>query len=486
MSRPIEQFTEVAPCRWRLAKAADRAMTADAEVFATRAILRQALDDGAIEQVVNVACLPGLAGSSLAMPDIHSGYGFCIGGVAAFPADGGIVLPGGVGYDINCGVRLLASSIPESELAAVAAAVGHALLARVPSGLTARGLRQLNKKEFQRIVAGGVGEVARRFGSDPADMELIESGGCLPFDTPGALGPRACERGAAQLGSLGSGNHFIEVQAVEEIFDPAAARVFGLEPGRVAVMIHTGSRGFGHQVASDYIETFRKRNLARLKLRDPQLIHAAIASSEGRNYLQALNAASNFAWANRQLIQEEVVAVLEEALAMGRRQLGLKLVYDQAHNIAKFERHEVGGSGVDLLVHRKGATRAFPAGHPDIPERYRDSGQPVIIPGSMGSSSYVLRGTAAGTASAAGTFFSSAHGAGRRLSRHQAIRLAAQEDVRERLRGRGISVFSLSNQGLKEEIPEAYKDVDDVVATTVLAGISAKVARLRPLLVVKG
>ncbi len=482
MSRAIEQFVEVAPCRWRLGKAADRAMAADAEVFATREILRQALDDGAIEQVVNVACLPGLAGSSLAMPDIHHGYGFCIGGVAAFPADGGIVLPGGVGYDINCGVRLLASSIPVEEFAAVADAVGHALLARIPSGLNARGLRPLNKKEFQRLVAGGVGEVARRFGSDPGDMEFIESGGCLPFDAPGALGPRACERGAAQLGSLGSGNHFIEVQAVEEVFDPAIARVFGLEPGRVAVMIHTGSRGFGHQVASDYIETFRRRNLARLKLRDPQLVHAAIASSEGRNYLQALNAASNFAWANRQLIQEEAVAVLEEALAMGRGQLGLRLVYDQAHNIAKFERHAAAGGEADLLVHRKGATRAFAPGHPDLPERYRSSGQPVIIPGSMGSSSFVLRGTA----SSAGTFFSSAHGAGRRLSRHQAIKLSAGEDVSARLRAKGVLVFSLSSQGLREEIPEAYKDVDEVVAATVAAGISEKVARLRPLLVVKG
>ena len=482
MNLPIERFTEVSPCRWRLNKSSDRAMKADAEVIATREILQQALDDGAIEQVVNVACLPGLAGSSLAMPDIHHGYGFCIGGVAAFPADNGIVLPGGVGYDINCGVRLLASSIPAGEFAAVADAVGHALLARIPSGLNARGLRPLNKKEFQRLVAGGVGELARRFGGDPGDPEYIESGGCLPFDAPGALGPRACERGAAQLGSLGSGNHFIEVQAVAEVFDPAAARAFGLEPGRVSIMIHTGSRGFGHQVASDYIETFRRRNLARLKLRDPQLIHAAIASSEGRNYLQALNAASNFAWANRQLIQEEIVAILEETLAMGRLQLGLKLVYDQAHNIAKFECHEVDGEAIDLLVHRKGATRAFAPGHPDLPSRYRATGQPVLLPGSMGSSSFVLRGTAA----AAGTFFSSAHGAGRRLSRHQALKLSVGEDVSARLRQKGILVYSLSSQGLREEIPEAYKDVDDVAAATVAAGISAKVARLRPLLVVKG
>jgi len=484
MSREARDFEEVAPCRWRLARTADRAMTADAEVFATRGILEQALADAAVEQVVNVACLPGLVGRSLAMPDIHYGYGFCIGGVAAFPADSGIVLPGGVGYDINCGVRLLASAVPASEFAAVADAVGHALLVRVPTGLVARGLRPLNKREFLRVVQGGAGEaVSRLGGGDAADLELIESNGCLPFDFPGALGPRACERGADQLGSLGSGNHFIEVQAVEEVYDPQASAVFGLGAGRLAVMIHTGSRGFGHQVATDYIETFRRRNLARLRLRDPQLVHAAILSAEGRNYLQALNAASNYAWANRQLLQEEVITVLEEALGMGRGALGLRLVYDQAHNIAKFERHEIGGRVLDLLVHRKGATRAFAPGHADLPERYRASGQPVILPGSMGSCSYVLRGTEGGESA---SFSSSAHGAGRRLSRHQAVKLAAGEDVGGRLRRQGVLVFSLSAQGLREEIPEAYKEIDGVAAATVAAGISAKVARLRPLLVVKG
>ncbi len=477
------RFEEIAPGRWRLGKGAERGMSADAEVFASRAILQGALDDASIEQVVNVACLPGLVGSSLAMPDIHYGYGFCIGGVAAFAAAEGIVLPGGVGYDINCGVRLLASSIPAAEFIAARERVGHAVLQRIPTGLTPRAICRLNKKEFQRVLSGGAREIVRNFAGDANDLEFIESGGCLPFDRPGVISPKACERGSSQLGTLGSGNHFIEVQEVEEIYDPAAARCFGLEAGRVAVMIHTGSRGFGHQIASDYIEMFRKRNLERLKLRDPQLVHAASASAEGRNYLQALNAASNFAWANRQLLQEEVVLILEEILGMGRGKLGLRLVYDQAHNIAKFETHELGGRSVDLLVHRKGATRAFPAGHPEVPAAYRDVGQPVIIPGSMGSRSYVLRGTVAGGAL---TFSSSAHGAGRRLSRHQAVKLAGEADVRERLQRSGITVCSLSSQGLKEEIPEAYKDIDDVVAVTVAAGISEKVARLRPLLVVKG
>jgi tRNA-splicing ligase RtcB len=476
------RFEEIAPGRWRLGKGTERGMDADAEVFASRAILQGALDDASIEQVVNVACLPGLVGSSLAMPDIHYGYGFCIGGVAAFAADEGIVLPGGVGYDINCGVRLLASSIPAAELGPARERIGQAILRRIPTGLTPRGNYKLNKKEFQRVIGNGAREIVRNFAGAAGDLEFIESGGCLPFDRPGAIGPRACERGAAQLGTLGSGNHFIELQAVEEIFDPAVARLFGLAPGCVAVMIHTGSRGFGHQVASDYIETFRRRNLARLKLRDPQLVHAAIRSAEGQNYLQALNAASNFAWANRQLLQEDVLVILEEALGAGRDKLGLRLVYDQAHNIAKFESHDVAGRPADLLVHRKGATRALPPGHADIPAKYRAAGQPVLIPGSMGSSSYVLRGADSG----ASTFFSSAHGAGRRLSRHQAVKLAAQADVRARLEKSGVLACSLSNQGLREEIPEAYKDIDDVVQVTVDGGISARVARLRPLLVVKG
>ena len=476
-------FEKISPWRWRLSKSSDKAMAADAEIFASEEILRQAQDDASLEQVVNVACLPGLVGNSLAMPDIHYGYGFCIGGVAAFSADGGLVLPGGVGYDINCGVRLIASAIPIGEFAAVTESIGYAILQRIPTGLTPRSNYKLGKKEFLRVVSGGAREIVKNYAGQAADLPFIESGGCLPFDAPGVISAKALERGGPQVGSLGSGNHFIEVQAVEEIYDPPAARLFGLEKGQVAIMVHTGSRGFGHQIASDYIELFRKRNLGRARLKDPQLVHAAIQSPEGRNYLQALNAASNFAWANRQLLQEEIVAIFERIFRQGREKLGLALLYDQAHNIAKFEKHEVAGRMVELLVHRKGATRAFPPGHPDLAERFRESGQPVLIPGSMGSRSYVLRGTEQG---AALTFASSAHGAGRRLSRHQADKLAAQSDVRERLKKNGVLVFSHSEQGLREEIPEAYKNVDDVVDVTVASGISEKVARLRPLLVIKG
>jgi tRNA-splicing ligase RtcB len=478
-----ENFEKISPFHWRLRRKKHGAMKADAEIFASEDILRQAQADASIEQVINVACLPGLAGNSLAMPDIHYGYGFCIGAVAAFPADGGLVLPGGVGYDINCGVRLMRSSIPLGEFTAAAEEIGHAILQRVPSGLTPRSNYRLNRKDFLKIVRNGAAEIVRNFSGVAGDLEQIESQGCLPFDDPDVVSEKAYERGGSQVGSLGSGNHFIEVQAVEEIYDEAAARAFGLERDRIAIMIHTGSRGFGHQIASDYIELFRKKNLGLIKLKDPQLVHAAIGSREGEQYLQALNAASNFAWANRQLLMEDVVTIFERIFAAGRAGLGLGLLYDQAHNIAKFEDHCLDGRMTRLLVHRKGATRALPPGHPDIPAAYRAYGQPVIIPGSMGSRSYVLAGTAGG---AAMTFASSAHGAGRRLSRHQAIKFSAGTDVRGKLKNNGILVFSLSDRALQEEIPEAYKDIDDVVETTVASGISRQVARLRPLVVIKG
>ncbi len=476
-------FEPVSPQRWRLSRAKDRRLRADCEVFASEKLLQAAAEDGSLGQVCNVGSLPGLVGPSLAMPDIHHGYGFCIGGVAAFAADGGIVLPGGVGYDINCGVRLLATSIPATELARTAESIGYAVLQRIPTGLTDRALHRLERKPFEKLVRRGAAEVVARFGGRESDLAFIESGGRLEFEAPEAVSRKAWERGANQVGSLGSGNHFIELQEVEEICDQEAAAVFGLAPGTLAVMIHTGSRGFGHQIATDAIEELRRKNLARLGGNDPQLVFADIASAEGRRYLQALNAASNFAWANRHLIQEELIAILEAVFRQGRDALGLRLVYDQAHNIAKFETHPVCDGPRNLLVHRKGATRAFGPGHPEIPAAYRSIGQPVIIPGSMGSPSHVLRGTPQAMAL---TFGSSAHGAGRRLSRHQAVKLAERLDVRAEMRKRNVLVCSLSARGLKEEIPEAYKEIDEVVAVTEAAGISSRVARLVPRLVVKG
>ena len=479
----IADFEKIGPHHWRLPRKKFPSMKTDGDIFASQAILAAAIADESLEQVVNVASLPGIAGNSLAMADIHHGYGFCIGGVAAFPAQGGIVLPGGVGYDINCGVRLLSTAIPVADLLENAESLGYAILKRIPTGLTSKSNYHLDRKQFLRIIENGAEEIVRNYAGSKEDLDFIESDGRLEFSRPGVISARAFERGRCQIGSLGSGNHFIEIQAVEKVFDPEAAERFGIAAGTAAIMIHTGSRGFGHQIATDHIEILRRKNLARIKVNDPQLVYAGIDSEEGKNYLQALNAASNFAWANRHLLMEDLTAIFERIFHSSRKNLGIRLVYDQAHNIAKFESHRLGGREMKLLVHRKGATRAFPPFHPDIPLAYRTIGQPVILPGSMGVPSYLMRGTPGAMDL---TFGSSAHGAGRRLSRHQAIRYAGETNVREKLKEKGILVFSLSAHALKEEIPEAYKPIDEVVKSTEEAGISQRVARMTPLVVVKG
>lgn len=479
----LKDFDKVSGFRWLLPKSKDKSMNVDAEIFATEEILKAAIEDASTQQVVNVASLPGIVSTSIAMPDIHYGYGFCIGGVAAFPADSGIVSPGGVGYDINCGVRLLATAIEAERLNQYREKLGHGILEKIPTGLTDKSILRLNRKEFTKILKNGAEEIVNNYGGNKEDLKFIESSGRLDFDAPDIISERAFERGRTQVGSLGAGNHFIEIQYIDEIFDEEAAKVFGLEKNRIAITIHTGSRGFGHQIATDYIEIIRKKNLGRIKIRDPQLIYAEINSKEGRNYLQALNAASNFAWANRHLLMENIISIFEDYLGSSRSSLGIRLVYDQAHNIAKFENHIIKGKEVKVLVHRKGATRAFPPGHSEIPDRYRSIGQPVLIPGSMGTASYILRGTKKAMELTLGT---SAHGAGRRLSRHKAIKFSAQMDVRKKLKEKNILVFSFSNKGLREEIPEAYKEIDEVINITDGAEISRKVARLIPLVVIKG
>ncbi|MCP4218444.1 MAG: RtcB family protein [bacterium] len=481
-----EDFEKVSPFHWKLDKKKHKGMRVDAEIFASQTILDAAIRDASIQQVINVSSLPGIVSSSIAMPDIHYGYGFSIGGVAAFPADSGIVLPGGVGYDINCGVRLMATDIDFNDFTKHKEGVGHAILRDIPTGMTKRSNYGLNKQEFMKVLKKGAREIVSNYAGDQDDLRFIESGGSLEFNAPEVIGLRALERGKSQLGSLGGGNHFIEIQMVDEIYDQEAAAAFGLKKGRISIMIHTGSRGFGHQIASDYIERIRKKGLAalsKLKIKDHQLIFADIHSKEGQNYLQALNAASNFAWANRHLLMEDIIAILEDFFRSSAKSMGISLVYDQAHNIAKFETHNVAGKKEKLLVHRKGATRAFPAGHPDIPGEYRHIGQPVLIPGSMGTASYVLKGTNKAMELSFGT---SAHGAGRRLSRSKAVKFAAKINVREKLRNKNILAFCLSKKGLKEEIPEAYKDIDDVIEVTEGAGISARVARMVPLVVIKG
>lgn len=479
----IENFKEISRFRWRLEKGFDKNMKADAEIFATADILKAALEDNAVQQVINVASMPGVVSPALAMPDIHYGYGFCIGGVAAFPAKSGVVSPGGVGYDINCGVRCLSTEIRLKGTEKRLESIGAAILRDIPTGLTNKSVLRLSQKEFLKFVKNGAREVVNRFHGDPRDLDYVESSGKLDFHNPQIISQKAYERGRTQLGSLGSGNHFIEIQLVDEIFDAETAAVFGLNKGHLAITIHTGSRGFGHQIASDYIEQIRRKNLSRLKVKDPQLVYAEIGSPEGRQYLEALNGASNFAWANRHLLMNQVIGIFERVFAASREKLNIRLLYDQAHNIAKFESHRVDGKKQELLIHRKGATRAFPPLHPDLPERYRQTGQPVLIPGSMGTASFVLRGTDGAMAL---TFGSSAHGAGRRLSRHKAIKFSEGMNVREKLKKRNIMAFCLSKRGLREEIPEAYKDIEAVVDITQGTGISARVARLIPLVVVKG
>jgi tRNA-splicing ligase RtcB (3'-phosphate/5'-hydroxy nucleic acid ligase) len=486
----IDDFVKISPYRWSLPKGAYKfkgKMNADVEIFGTENIIKAAIDDKSVEQVVNVSTLPGIVSHSFAMPDIHYGYGFSIGGVAAFHADSGIVSPGGVGYDINCGVRLLATNIPAEELDKhkYKEALGYAMLSRIPTGMGDKGSIKPNKKEFLRLLQNGAEEIVKHYSSGGEENELrfIESSGKLDFNMPEILSDRAIERGYTQVGSLGGGNHFLEVQRVEEIYDEKAAAVFGLRKGYLSILIHTGSRGFGHQVATDFIERIRKKNLSKIDIIDSQLVYAAIDSPEGQHYLQALNAASNFAWANRSLLMYDVTRIFEDIFKSSAQKLGIRLVYDQAHNIAKFETHSIEGKKQKLLVHRKGATRAFPPGHPDIPREYRPIGQPVLIPGSMGTSSFVLRGTEKAMEISLG---SSAHGAGRHFSRHQAIKFSAGANVHEQLKQKNILVFSHSQKGLREEIPEAYKEIDEIIEVTVGAGISEKVAKMIPLIVIKG
>ncbi len=475
------RWEKIGPNTYRIPK--EGKMRVDAVFFASEAILKdlEAEDYASLKQLVNVATLPGIVGPALAMPDIHWGYGFPIGGVAAFdPEEGGVVSPGGVGFDINCGVRLLASSLTLKDLEPRKEALANALYRLIPSGVgSERKDVRFTKRELQAILAEGAqGVVGRGFGEEE-DLAFIESGGRLPWANPDRVSERAFERGAPQIGTLGSGNHFLEVQYVDAIYDERAAQAFGLFQGQITVLIHTGSRGLGHQVCQDYVELFlRAAPRYGIELVDKQLAAAPIQSPEGQAYLEAMAAAANFAFANRQLITHFVREAFE-GVGFPPRAHGLRVLYDLAHNNAKFETHR----GRRVLVHRKGATRAFGPHHPEIPEAYRPVGQPVLVPGDMGRYSYVLVGTEKAMDL---TFGSSCHGAGRKMSRHQAKKVARTRNLVEELRKEGILVRAATRATVEEEIPEAYKDVALVVEAVEGAGIGQKVARLRPLIVVKG
>jgi tRNA-splicing ligase RtcB (3'-phosphate/5'-hydroxy nucleic acid ligase) len=453
-------------------------------LFSDAALLEGVTGDPSLQQLANVATLPGIQRHALAMPDIHFGYGFPVGGVAAFDLDEGIVSPGGIGYDINCGVRLLRTRLTVEEVRPRIAELVERVYREVPSGVGSRGGRTLKPSEVDDVLAGGARWAVEQGFGVPADLLVQEEGGTLAGARPSEVSETARQRGLRQLGTLGSGNHFLEVQAVDELFAPEFAQVLGLVPGHVVVMLHTGSRGLGHQVATDFIRRMDER-LARegVTLVDRQLSCAPIGSDDGARYLGAMAAAANFAWANRQLITDAVRRGFASVFHRTSEELGIEVIYDIAHNMAKIEEHRTDGTTKRLLVHRKGATRAFPAGRDEVPAAYREFGQPVLIPGDMGTASYVLAGL---PGSMDRSFGSSCHGAGRRLSRHAAVRAFRFEEVTRRLAERGIVVRSATREGVTEEAPGAYKNVEEVVRVAEGAGLTRRVARLVPLGVVKG
>jgi tRNA-splicing ligase RtcB len=470
----MSELRQVNEVLWEIPPTARPGMRVPARVFADGELLEAIEHDGSLEQLENVATLPGIVDAALAMPDVHQGYGFPVGGVAATELPDGVVSPGGVGYDINCGVRLLALPLAESELGGRREALVHEISRAVPSGVGKSTGRARRADELDEVLRHGPRSLA-----SAEDLERTESQGCLPGADPAAVSQRARERGSGQLGTMGSGNHFVELQQVEHVFDEDAAAIYGLQRGQVTALIHSGSRGLGHQICTDYV---RRMDAAMrrygIELPDRQLACAPASSPEGRAYLAAMAAAANFAWANRQAIANAVRSAI--ARVLGRESAdGTRQVYDVAHNVAKVESYDAR----ELLVHRKGATRAFPAGSREIPEAYRAVGQPVFIPGSMGTSSFVLAGQPGSIELA---FGSTCHGAGRRLSRTAARKEISGAELRRQLEARGIVVRSASNKGLAEEAPLAYKDVDRVVAVVERAGLSKRVARLTPIGVIKG
>jgi tRNA-splicing ligase RtcB len=474
MFKKIDQFRFAIPTSYKAG------MRIEGLVYADEDLIQHIDRDQTKEQVANVATLPGLVGRSLAMPDAHQGYGFCIGGVAAADLEEGVVSAGGVGFDINCGVRLLASSVETGDIRQKIEPLLNQIFRDIPCGTGRKGLLDVSKTELDVVLREGAQwAVQNKYGS-AADLARIEEYGKIPGADPALVSTRAKDRGHHQLGTLGSGNHFLEIQSVVEVFDGGVARNFGLHEGQIVVLIHSGSRGLGHQVCTDYLEVMQA-GMKRygISVVDRQLACVPIQSREGEQYLKAMAAAANFAFANRQMMTHWV----REAF---RRVIGtadVKIVYDVCHNIAKKEEHAVNGGRKTVLVHRKGATRAFPKGHPALPDELRDVGQPVLIPGSMGTSSYVLVGTDQAMKE---TFGSSCHGAGRAKSRTQAKKETSADELLKELRGKGIFVRGETRSGLTEEKPDAYKDVSRVVDVVHGAGIARKVAKLVPLAVMKG
>ena len=474
--KKIDRFTYEIPAHHR--------MLVPGRIFSSEELLEKIGQDGSIRQVENVAHLPGIIGYSLAMPDMHQGYGFPIGGVAAFGTRDGIISPGGVGYDINCGCRLMSTNFCYDDVKRLIKEMVSGLFRDIPCGVGSTGQIKVLGKEACKVMTRGAAWAVQNGYGTPDDLVHTEDRGCMAGADPSLISKRAFKRGARQLGTLGAGNHFIELQVVDRVFNRAAAAAFGLTENQVTVMIHTGSRGFGYQVCDDFLASMtRAASRYGIHLPDRQLCCAPFSSVEGQNYFAAMKCAANYAWANRQCLTHWARESLMHTLRCGPRDLGGGLIYDVAHNIAKVETHQVAGHNLEVCVHRKGATRAFPAGHPALPEDYRAVGQPVLIPGDMGTNSYIMVGKKGAMQK---TFGSTCHGAGRVMSRKKAIREGQHRSIAGELERKGIFVMARGRKTLVEEMPDAYKDISSVVDVVEGAGLSEKVVRLRPIGVVKG
>jgi tRNA-splicing ligase RtcB len=474
----LKDFQKISTYLWEISQDFRSDMRVPARVYATREMLEDALSEKSIDQLINTATLPGVVKHVLAMPDIHQGYGFPIGGVAAMRVEDGVISPGGVGYDINCGVRLITSEYSHQELKDKVAKLITQIQRDVPSGVGRGGRLDLSPQEMNEMLNKGVTWALNQGYASEDDLEMTEENGCYKIADADAVSDKAKQRGSDQLGTLGAGNHFVEIQEVVDIFDEHTAKIFGIFLGQVTIMIHTGSRGLGHQVCTDYVRLMnQKMSDYQITLPDRQLACAPFNSKEGQEYFKAMAAAANFAWVNRQLMTDLIRRSWIQVLGGGKHQL--KLVYDVAHNIAKLEKYD----GKKLVVHRKGATRAFEPFHPDLPQKYQDTGQPVLIPGSMGTYSYVLAGTHEAMEN---TFGSTCHGAGRRMSRTKAKKIVNYQHLRDQLEQYGVEVRAGSAKGLVEEAPEAYKDIDDVIEVVHRAKIARKIAKMKPIAIVKG
>ena len=478
-------LNEIASCKWEIPRDREKGMRVPGIVYSNKELIKGIESDESLNQVVNVSRLPGIVGASIAMPDIHLGYGFPIGGVAAFDLDEGVISPGGVGYDMNCGIRLIRTNLSEKETRSNIEPLINTIFTNIPSGVGRIGKLKLSQDDTENLLEEGVEQAIRMGFGWSKDTERIEEGGVLKQANREKVSQKARARGFPQLGSLGAGNHFLEVQVVDKIYDVDTAVKFGLySEGQITVMIHTGSRGFGHQVATDYLEVMGDAmKKYGLTVPDRQLASVPYRSREAQDYIGAMGAAANFGFSNRQIITHWIRESFRSVFNRDAEEMGMDIVYDVCHNIAKVEEHLVDGKKRDLMVHRKGATRAFPAGRKELPLLYRETGHPVIIPGTMGTSSYVLVGTQRALDE---TFGSTCHGSGRVMSRSRAVKEYTSQAVASSLEQRGTYVRAATKYVLQEEAPLAYKDVEKVVGSVECAGISKIVARLRPIGVMKG